>query len=347
MGEMPILIDQDTNTKEGLQLLHDAGFNINSKIYRYKDEYDHIKQTQILIRQGWKMVTQHVFPVDEIAPENCLVAPATLSYLNNKENLPNLVPSIYVPHRKIIATSSLLNEVDKPDQLPIVIKAVTDLSSGGGTDIMICNTPEDLHNAADYFKVCDKIIIEDYMEIINNYCVNYAVSNSGKIFVVGASEQIMDKHGQQFGNWIGQGVNASDQVIKAGYEVMKNAASRDYIGFAGLDIAVLKDNSIKVFDLNFRYNASTVPLLIYDSVVKRIRKPVILLHAWESKGAFKDLIKIARTALRDGYFIPINSYNCRDMERPNARHILFGLMCGSTREEVYECNNEFLKLGYY
>src|SRR3990170_5994623 len=66
MGDMPILCSQDSNTEAGLQLLQNAGYEITARIHRFKDEIDHIRQTQELVKQGWKMVTQHVFPHDEL-----------------------------------------------------------------------------------------------------------------------------------------------------------------------------------------------------------------------------------------------------------------------------------------
>jgi len=345
MGGMPILFNQDANPDESIQLLHEAGHKFSAKIHRFSDERDHIRQTQRLIKQGWKMVTQHVYPVDEIAPECCLVNPATLSYLNNKESLPELVSFEHVPQRKIVPTSTLLQELANYRQFPIVIKAVTDESSGGGVDIMICNTLDDIKIAASYFSDCFKVVVEDFMKIKSNYCMSYAASMNGEIFYAGASEQIIDDRGEQYGNWLGRDIIAPDPAVKAGYDVMKKAVSRGYVGFAGFDMAVLDDGSVKVFDLNFRYNASTVPLLIYDSIVKHIGKSEILLHGWECQGTYEDLIKTARNAVHQGYLIPTNIYNPTLSIRPNARPMLFGLLCGSTREEVFERNEGFLKQG--
>ena len=175
--------------------------------------------------------------------------------------------------------------------------------------------------------------------------MNYAASNKGKIFYVGTSEQIIDDKGQQHGNWLGKDINPPDQAIKIGYAVMKKAAALGYMGFAGLDVAVLEDNTVKVFDLNFRYNASTVPLLIYESVVKQLGKPKILFRAWQGQGTYADLLKIAQGALDQGYFMPINTYNPTLSVRPDARPILVGLVCGATREKVLERNNGLLKQG--
>src|SRR5699024_9286099 len=104
------------------------------------------------------------------------------------------------------------------------------------------------------------IIIEQKIQEIANYCVQFACKKDGEIHYIGTSEQITDKYGHYSGNQNVQDVPES--VIQASKEIMEIGVEKGYIGIAGFDLLLDKHGDIFVIDMNFRQNGSTSMFLI-------------------------------------------------------------------------------------
>ena len=198
-GDMPTLCAAGASTPEGLQLLRDAGFDLPRKVFRYSTVTDYVHKLKNLHNERRKIALLYVHPASELPPEACWVKPETLSFLNNKANLATLVSPCHVPARRMLMPSHLITELS-PHRFPLVAKAATDESSGGGVDVAICRTSRDLKRAAVLFQSCTRVVIEKFLPIKRNLCLNYATTDEGMIYYLGCAEQVSDAQGKYQGN---------------------------------------------------------------------------------------------------------------------------------------------------
>jgi len=344
LGTMPVLCAAGVSSPEALGLLHDAGFQVPAAPYRYRDGTDYLGLVSDLSESGRRIVVQHVHPITELAPDACWVPPAILSFLNNKGSLAELVDAPYRPARVIVATDRLMAALS-PADFPVVVKAVTDESTGGGIDVLICGTADELDRAAVYFGACANVVVEDFIKIRRNLCLNYGVTVAGRITYLGCAEQVSDAQGRYHGNWIDAESEAPAVAVEAGVRVVRAGLDRGYWGCVGVDMAVKEDGRVVVFDMNFRLNGSTAALLLAESVRSSLGQPVIRLRSWRGKGTYREMLRAAYIAMGKGLLLPLNSYDPVAGRQPHAPPRMAGLIVGGSRAEVKEREGELAALG--
>jgi hypothetical protein len=344
LGGMPILCAAGVSSPEALGLLHDAGFQVPAAPRRYRNGADYLRLLSDVSRSGRKIVVQHVHPITELAPDSCWVPPTTLSFLNNKGNLAELVDAPHRPARRIVTTTRLMAGLS-PADLPVVVKAVTDESTGGGIDVLICGSSEELGRAAAYFGVCGRVVVEDFIKITRNLCLNYAVTAEGRITYLGCAEQVSDAQGKYHGNWIDAESEAPAVAVEVGVRVVRAGLVRGYWGWVGVDMAIGEDGRVLVFDLNFRLNGSTAALLLAESVRISLGSRVIRLRSWKGRCTYREMLNAAYTAMGKGLLLPLNSYDPVTGGQPHAPPRMAGLIIGGSRDEVKEREGELAALG--
>ncbi|PKN52083.1 MAG: hypothetical protein CVU55_08485 [Deltaproteobacteria bacterium HGW-Deltaproteobacteria-13] len=344
LGDMPIVCAASVSTPDALNLLRDTGFQVPSEIHRYFDVADYIRLLQNLCQDGPKMVVQHVHPPSEMPPQRCWIAPSVLSYINNKANLENLVPKSNLPIRKIVSVDQIAGR-SRSWSTPVVIKAVTDETTGGGIDVRICRNNSDIQKAAEYFKDCRYVVVEEYMNILRNLCLHYCVTANGGIDFLGFTEQVSDEQGIYHGNWLEAEAVCPTDAVEAGTSIVRAAYERGFYGILGMDVAVPEDGPCKVFDLNFRGNGSSPARLYSKSVYQHYRKPVIRLRRLTGKGNYRDMLNAAYRAMAQGILLPLGS--CDPEAGPNFRErpLLTGMILGETRRNVLENERKLAFLG--
>lgn len=342
-GDMPVLCSRSVVNEKSLLLLRKAGFEIATNIEIFNNKKDYLSK---LTHNSSRVILQHVHPKNELAVKKYWILPELLSFLNNKANLKRLVPNGYVPHRKSVPLSSLF--IDKfftEIKPPVVIKAASDQSSGGGVGVRICRSEEDIYSAAHYFASCDSVVVEDFIPIKQNLCVQFVAICDRRIIYIGSAEQVIDDQGRYMGNWLDPHCEPPETAISVGKTIMEQAVSLGYRGFAGFDMALLFDGRILVFDLNFRLNGSTVALLFYESIVKALATPVLRHRSWQIHGSFGELLAVVQMAMDKGYLIPLSIYNPEESSYPNSNPTLKGLLLGTTREQVSERERQLAERG--
>jgi hypothetical protein len=344
LGEMPLLCAAGVSSPEALGILRDAGFAVPVGLRSYSDAVDYLRRVSEWSGRGRRIVIQHVHPVSEIPAQACWIPPSTLSYLNNKGNLARLVDARHVPVRRILPADGIRAGHSFPN-LPLVIKAVTDESTGGGLDVAVCRTAEDLERAAQFFTTCTHVVVEEFIPIARNLCLNYVVTPEGRVDFIGCAEQVSDTQGKYHGNWIDEGSAAPAAAVELGAGVARAGYALGYWGCVGMDMAVREDGHAVVFDLNFRLNGSTAALLLARSVHARLGHPVMRLRSWTGKGAYRDLLNAAYIAMGRGLVLPLNSYDPIAGGQPNAIPRMAGLIVGGSRGEVTEREKELAALG--
>ena len=280
-GETPIICSAGVATIPALGVMRDAGLAVAPKLHTFHTIAEFEAQLQEMAKAGHRIVAPYALPVDVVAPEHHYLPGGLISFLNNKANLGELVPPALVPDRALVDPAELVAFCRGQVSLPVVVKAASDDPSGGGVDVVICRSRNDLERAARFFESCRKVVVEDFIEIEKNFCLNYAATHDERIVYLGAAEQVSDAYGDYHGNWIDPASAPPQSAIDLGRAIAETGARLGYRGYLGVDMAIPGDGRVLVFDLNFRLNGSTVPLMVHADLarisatrVARVRGPI-------------------------------------------------------------------------
>lgn len=344
LGDMPVVCAASVSTSEALNLLRDVGMLIPREIYRYYDAAEYLRIIGKLCSNGSKMVVQHVHPLSEISSDRCWIDPAVLSFVNNKGNLEHLVPKDHIPVREI-KSNDQISRLKISRNKPVVIKAVTDESTGGGLDIRICRDNRDTQMAAEYFKNCRHVVVEEYMDIQRNLCLHYSLTADGVIDYLGFAEQVSDEQGIYCGNWMELGTDCPAQAVEIGTSIVRAAYQRGYYGIVGMDMAVLEGGHCRVFDLNFRGNGSLPVLLYSQSIYQNYRKNVIRMRRLTGRGSYREMLNAVYQAMDRNILLPLGSFDPEAGPHKGSRPLLNAMIIGTTRQELSEKERELNFMG--
>ncbi len=344
VGDMPTLCAASVATPAALQLLRDTGHSLPRDILQFTHDEDHRHHLRETMGRGLRIALQHAPHPDEARPESCWIDLEVLSWLNNKAHLCTLVPDAHRPRRRLACSTTLIPAAAE-NGFPVVIKAATDETTGGGCAVKICRDHRDLQEAQRVFGQCSQIVIEDYMAIARNLCLNYAVNSQGRIHYLGSGEQITDSAGNYYGNWFDGHGDAPPDAIRAGETVVRKGFERGYRGFVGIDVAVLSCGRSMVYDLNFRLNGSTAPLLLADSIRQRFGKPVLCLAAFRGGDDYGVMLKGIYRAVQEHIFVPLVSCDPKASKTSSGRPRTGGLIIGESRQHVRRLIHTLRSLG--
>ncbi|ABA88614.1 hypothetical protein Pcar_1367 [Syntrophotalea carbinolica DSM 2380] len=342
-GDMPVVCAASVATPAGLQLLRDAGFS-EPRPLLFRDDNDHDRHRSVLLQEGFKLVLQHAPYPAVAAPENYWIDPHLLSFLNNKGHLADLVEARYLPERRAVAPGELELFWEK-HPLPLVVKVASDKTTGGGWDVAICRCSKDVRNAQKTFRHCRQVIVEEYLPISRNLCLNYAISPHGEITYLGSTEQITDQTGKYYGNWLHDGDETPVDAIAAGKRIAHRGFEKGYRGCVGMDMAILKNGEIRIYDLNFRINGSTAALLLADAVQNSYGQPVMRLAGLKCPRGFASMLDATYKAMHKGLFVPLVTCDPRATGMPGEAPRSSGLILGQSRAQIHERCARLQELG--
>jgi len=346
VGPMPVLCSATVASPDGLAVLREVGFKLEAEIVTFTDSGDRLERMKALARKGLVFIDQHAQPDPDLHPGRSWVDFPGLSFLNHKGNLSRLVPPPFLPTRSLCKPSGLAGSIKDPVRFPVVVKAGTEKSTGGGKSVLLCRNESELTQAQAFFQQCESVIVEDFFVMRKNLCLNYAVFPDGKIEYLGAADQIVNAELNYMGNWLGPEADPSPDLVQAGREVMTAAWNLGYRGFAGLDAAILEEESFIIYDLNFRFNGSTTPLLLYDALLKQFGLTVAQHRRWEYQGEFKPMIAALFRAIEKHDFVPFCIYDPGTTHSLRLKPRVSALLLGKSREEVHEKEKELNQIGF-
>lgn len=343
-GTTPCVCARAVCTTEARRLLNDVGLQIAEELYQYRDGSDYLQVLDRLCKHGKRIALQHVHSATDIPPENCWVAPSILSFVNNKACYRDIVDETYLPPRTIIH-SRRMSEKLSSSPLPMVIKAATEESTGGGFDVFICRAKHDLREAERLFQSCSRVVAEEFFEIHRNLCLNYAVTATGRIYYLGSAEQVSNTEGKYQGNWIDSQAEAPPEAIELGRDIVRTGFGYGYWGFVGIDMAVQDDGRIIVFDLNFRINGSTCALVLADAVRHHLGQAVMRSCTLVGKGSYGEALEGVYKAMERKLLVPTASCDPAAGGYSAVPRIQC-LILGQTREEVAENQRQIAEWGF-
>ena len=304
-GPLRVICHRDAATPAALDLLSLAGHALEADllVYGSRDEYE-----GLLARAGpGEVAYQHVHPPSEARPETYAIERGVLLRLTNKGRLHEVVDGDRLPRRRVLPTRELATSVS-PGELPVVVKAACDESLGGGDGVRICRSPADVAAAARDFDRSPEAVVEEHVQVVSNWCVNFAVAPGEPLRYLGAAEQIVSDDGAYRGSRI-EGEPAP-ALVEAGRAVAETARSLGYRGIAGFDVVGTDDGRTLVLDVNCRLNSCTTALLLRDSVLEWSGHTSVLASAWRTglddlrlHAAVSELVE-RRSFVPIGFFLP-------------------------------------------
>ncbi len=319
-------------------LLERSGMPGLCRSIQYKDGNDCLDIAERLSDGGATIMTQFSLHAADWGRAVWLSPPELQARLNNKADLGDWVPEGAQPRRRIIAAKEL-GSARRNVAAPVVLKAGTDLGSGGGMAVRICRTQSDVEAALPFFlehrDSLTHLIIEDLETFEATWCANVGVFDSGCVFW-GAARQICDAAGVYQGNHVGAGAAAPADAGAIALAVGEKARCAGYRGVAGMDMGLTADGRLVVFDLNFRFNACTLQLLYHDAVCERTGAKVTRVGRLVSERTLNEAIKEIGPLIDQGRLIAFSSFDGRlhaDGESGSSITVLF---LGQTVEEVDE-----------
>ncbi|WP_323704192.1 L-aspartate--L-methionine ligase LdmS [Mammaliicoccus sp. Dog046] len=305
ISDMPMIVHEACITKNAKDLLSLVALEIPNNIHTFYDQSSYEALIKQLCHQNKKIFFQYIHGDHLCETESYAVNKSTFIDLNNKTKIEQWTGGKYLPQREIVNVEDFENRV-KQWTLPIVIKPGDELPTAGGYGVMICYNEEDLNQAIKRINAATEtknIIIEQFIEEIQNYCVQYSYSKEQGIQYLGAVQQLTDKYGFYNGN-----VNLNEvpeSVIEAGYEIMKNGVEHGYTGVSGFDLLIDKNEDVYAIDLNFRQNGSTSLLLLQERLQEGYHK----FLSYHSKGNNAHFLETIKKYIREGYLYPLSYYD--------------------------------------
>jgi hypothetical protein len=316
----------------GLDLLGATHVPVSREIRTYRTNEDFHRLVAGVLADGERLLCQHVHDEAEVPADACLVAPPLLRYLNNKANLPVIVGPEGAPRR---------TSIDPDDVAALradeswVLKVCSDDSSGGGFGVYVHRAGTPIAQPA-FVQPGADLIVEEYLDLVENWCVHFCVEAIGGPRLLGATEQIISATGAYGGSRVG-GTVLPPAAAKLCQGVAERARGLGFIGYCGIDTGLTSSGELRVFDLNFRINASTPPLLVLNAIAAR-RGP-----AWEGRGRWQtyrhdgslpDLVERLETVYPDGALIPIASYDPAFTANGAGPSLLSALLLGDDEPEL-------------
>ena len=339
-GGLSHICSAAVSTPKALQLIKDAGLPVPGKeLLRYTGTEDYLRLLLELSRTGKKVASQYRHDESELPEANCWIQPSVLSFVNNKANLGALVEAGYLPQRAVIPFTELASYLSS-NPLPNVVKAATEEATGAGLDVVLCETAADVRRAEQVFCRCEFVVVEEFLQINRNLCLNYAVTAWGETIFLGCAEQISDRSGRYLGNWLGKSIEAPPEAVQVGMRIVKKGFDHGYFGLAGIDMALLDDGRIMVYDLNFRINGSTTPLLFAKSVMETFGQPLIKVDRFVGAGAYREMLDVIYGELGKGKLVPIASYDPESGGVQGSQPRLIAMLLGETKHEIDEYKRE-------
>lgn len=227
--------------------------------------------------------------VDESMARLYQIPPQLTTWLNDKSNLSSLVRPDFLPERLGSYDSGAdFERHDLTRSIPCVVKAAL---SSSGDGVYICQSEEDFHKTRQQLKhFKGKIIIEQYIEVKNNYCINFGIPHNPArpIDIIGFNEQLTASNGDFLGGIINTTELPSELSGIIRYmlnEALPAVRAKGWYGVGGLDVITDASGKAYFIDGNFRMNGTSA----YHFLVKNAAlRPPLVTFVGQFKGTAEE-----------------------------------------------------------
>ncbi len=276
-----------------------------------------------------------LFPFDNLKPEKHAVNPDTHYRLLSKVTLAEL--GVQCPKYKSYNLHEIaLEDIELPEQFPYLIKTSHGLS-GEGTYII--RSTSDLRYCFDELrkyldiKLLDTIIVSEFVKNeVQNYCVQFYVSKTGDITLIGTTSQLVTPEGNYLGGLIHYDKTDMSRFFEMIAAVGQYAHQQGYFGVIGFDVLEDQDGQFYAIDANFRVNGST-PLCLQRHTLLGLGKEVAKYSSdYRMDGTLDSILVTLKAELNRKSFIILSA-----LEKVKYGKIyteIYGIVAGETVEEM-------------
>ncbi|WP_415410577.1 L-aspartate--L-methionine ligase LdmS [Staphylococcus agnetis] len=340
IADMPVIVHEASVTDKLQILFNYVNQTIPNNIYTFKDKESYEQLLKQLTEQDQKRIyTQYVHGEDLIHRTRYAMNKQMFVDLNTKSRIPEWTEGKYLPKREVVDIEMLHHALEHWT-LPLVLKPGDDLPTAGGYGVMICYNQSDLDEAVARIdnakEATQTIIIEQCVEAKENYCVQYAVHPNKGIVYLGAAKQLTNAYGFYNGNT--NAIHVPQAVIDAGFEIMKIGVDKGFIGVAGFDLLVDKEEDIYAIDLNFRQNGSTSMLLLDHLLTGKHHK----FYSYVSKADRQTFFQAIEKYVRQGVLYPLSYYDGDYYKTRNVSSRFGGIWHANSLEQIEALEQAFL-----
>lgn len=340
-NHMPVIVHEASVTDKLKQLFEAVGKTMPTNIIQFNDQQSYEQTLKVLAQEeNKKIYFQYIHGEDILTKAHYALDKDIFVALNNKARIPEWTNNQFLPRREVVNIEDFEAAVSEWS-FPFVLKPGDDLPTAGGYGVMICYSEEDLTKAktriAQAQSETDTMIIEQKIEAIANYCVQFAYSENGGIRYIGTSAQLTDAYGYYSGN-----ENAPDvpkHVIEAGREIMEIGVSKGYFGVAGFDLLLDDKNDVYAIDLNFRQNGSTSMLLLEPLLQQGYHKFYSYISPGDNEKFFATILKYVRL----GVLFPLSYYDGEWFENDTVQSRFGCIWHAENKATVDTLEQQFLK----
>lgn len=251
-------------------------FDHSPTVFPFEGASEYSDRLTQIHSQGGQIAFQYVHPFGERPDAEYWIPREVLSRVNDKAFLGELVPTDFVPARRLMETRDFIESATNGNLTfqgnpRFVVKGTGDESSGGGRSVAIVRSAADLRASVQRMSLSESVLVEELLEIQDNFNLTYA-TRGDEILYLGASQQLTDASGRYLGNWFEKDRAPTKDMIEIGHAIMERATAWGYRGIAGFDFVRDVHGQVYVIDLNCRINGST-PALLWIDALRRRRHP--------------------------------------------------------------------------
>ncbi|MDG2616716.1 carbamoylphosphate synthase large subunit [Thermoleptolyngbya sichuanensis XZ-Cy5] len=287
-----------------------------------------------------------LFPFDHLAPEKHAVPPDTHYRLLSKETLSEL--GVPCPHYVTYHLDETpLEDVPLPAEFPYLIKTTHGLS-GEGTYIIQNSSDLDycLREIRKYREInlLRSIVVSDFVKnAVQNYCMQFYVSKTGAVELIGVTGQLVTEEGGYLGGLIDYQNTPVERFAPHILAIARYAHQQGYFGIIGCDVLEDNDGQLHAIDANFRVNGSTPLCLQRQPLLKEGKAIAKYSTDYRMDGTLDSILVELRPELARKDFLILSA-----LEKVKYGKIyteLYGIVAGETLEEMQQIEQKLQSKG--
>ncbi|OUL37045.1 carbamoylphosphate synthase large subunit [Nostoc sp. T09] len=293
-----------------------------------------------------KIIT--LFPFDNLRHEKHAIAPNIHYHLLSKVTLAEL--GVQCPKYKSYNLHTIsLEEIQLPEKFPYLIKTSHGLS-GEGTYIIKSTSDlnyclKELKKYLD-IKLLDWIVISEFIKnAVQNYCVQFYVSKTGDITLIGTTTQLVTSEGNYLGGLIHYRETDMSKFFEMIAAIGQYAHQQGYFGVIGFDVLENQDGQLYTIDANFRVNGST-PLCLQRHTLLGLGKEVAKYSSdYRMDGTLDSVLTTLKPELDRKDLIILSA-----LEKVKYGKIyteIYGIVTGETIEEMQQIEQNLQRKGLH
>lgn len=292
-----------------------------------------------------KIIT--LFPFDSLELEKHAVSSDMHYHILSKATLNEL--GVQCPKYETYNLHQVnLQDIQLPEKFPYLIKTSHGLS-GEGTYII--NNSSDLNYCfAELRKYVDNNLLETVIvsewvyNVVQNYCVQFYISKTGTVKLIGTTSQLVTPEGNYLGGLIHYRKTDTSKFFDMISAIGEYAYKQGYFGVIGFDVLENQDGELYVIDANFRVNGSTPLCLQRQTLLQRSKEVAKYCSDYWVDDTLESILETLKPELNRKDFIILSA-----LEKVKDKKVyteMYGIIAGETVEEMQHIEKKLQDKGF-